>query len=97
MKTIIAINQTITELHKEISRNMPFEKESVTEQIVNELYIRIERLSTAKKDLEDFYKLKSILKLTEEKKHPYSVIFNGIERVLSKEDYETMEEHLHHL
>ena len=31
------------------------------------------------------------------KKHPYSVIFNGYERVLSKEDYETMEEHLHHL
>ena len=33
----------------------------------------------------------------EKKKHPYTVIFNGIERVLSKEDYETMEEHLHHL
>ena len=31
------------------------------------------------------------------KKHPYTVAFNGIERVLSKEDYETMEEHLHHL
>ena len=31
------------------------------------------------------------------KKYPYSVVFNGIERVLSKEDYETMEEHLHHL
>ena len=31
------------------------------------------------------------------KKHPYTVVFNGIERVLSKEDYETMEEHLHHL
>ena len=38
-----------------------------------------------------------LLKVTEIKKHPYSVIFNGIERVLSKEDYETMEEHLHHL
>ena len=31
------------------------------------------------------------------KKHPYTVAFNGYERVLSKEDYETMEEHLHHL
>ena len=35
--------------------------------------------------------------LAKRKKHPYTVVFNGIERVLSKEDYETMEEHLHHL
>ena len=93
MKTIIAINQSISELHKEISRIT----ESTNTLIGDELYDRIKFLTIAKKDLEDFYKLKSILKLTEKKKHPYSVIFNGYERVLSKEDYETMEEHLHHL
>ena len=51
---------------------------------------RIKELEERVRELENYFNDKK-------KKHPYSVVFNGYERVLSKEDYETMEEHLHHL